>query len=252
MSIKISELGNLNVFTDTTLILAVNTASPTLTTVKSSGLTLKNYILAGNTQIDIDNLKANAVAQQSAIWQGNLGMKGYVDSKTVGYATLVYVNGQITAANTGVTSANVAMKGYVDSKVLQANLGMKGYVDTQSTTFAGNAAAQQRDIANIWAVLSGVAQYGNANVAVYLPVYSGNVGGNVSRSTQPFITQVGILSSVNVSGNAWVRTPTAGDSSNQIATTAFVQNVAWNSQGRKTISSNPPQGGSDGDIWYQV
>lgn len=62
-----------------------------------------------------------------------------------------YVDGQVTAANVGITTANIGMVGFVNNQVSTANIGMKGYVDNQSF-------------------------YSNTKVATYLPTYSGNIG----------------------------------------------------------------------------
>lgn len=63
----------------------------------------------------------------------------------------------INGINANVTAANVGMIGYVGTQVNIANVGMKGYVDSQITQVGGSS-------------------YGNANVAQFLPTYSGNVG----------------------------------------------------------------------------
>jgi hypothetical protein len=52
-------------------------------------------------------------------------------------------------------------------------------------------------------------------------------------------------------GNITAVTPTGGDNSTKIATTAYVQTAGYNSQGVKTLSTSTPSGGANGDIWYQ-
>jgi hypothetical protein len=44
------------------------------------------------------------------------------------------------------------------------------------------------------------ASYGNANVAAYLPTYSGLVGGTLSTAAQPNVTSVGVLNGLTVTG----------------------------------------------------
>ena len=46
-----------------------------------------------------------------------------------------------------------------------------------------------------------IATYGNADVAAYLPTYAGNISGTLTTSVQPYITTLGALSSLNVTGN---------------------------------------------------
>lgn len=65
MTIKISQLGNLTTFTDTTYVVAVNTAS-TLTTVKSTGLVLKDYVL-GDLPDQVANLETNGASYLGSI-----------------------------------------------------------------------------------------------------------------------------------------------------------------------------------------
>jgi hypothetical protein len=57
---------------------------------------------------------------------------------------------------------------------------------------------------------------------------------------------------LTITGVGTAVTPTGGDNSTKIATTAYVQTAGYNSQGTKTISTSAPSGGNDGDIWYQV
>ncbi len=85
--------------------------------VTAANVGLKGYVDFGNT------------LQASAILSANVGMKGYVDNSVVtanigmqGYTDfgntrmLVYVDGQINAANVGRTQANLGMLGYVNSR----------------------------------------------------------------------------------------------------------------------------------------
>lgn len=106
---------------------------------------------------------------------------------------------------------------------------------------------------------------------------------NIAATTGAFS---GAISSVSPSFTGTPTAPTAapGTSTTQIATTAFVQNVAGslgtlssqnannvnitggsitgtnintytvgsNATGNKTVSTSTPSGGSDGDVWYQI
>jgi hypothetical protein len=277
MSIKISELGNLTSFTDETLVAVVNTAA-TYTTVKANGAVLKTYVLGSlGTNITLAN-----TIQSQQIAAANIGIIGYINlGNTIQSA-------QIGAANLAIIAANVGMLGYVNNVNNQANLALKGYVDSQVTAanvaWTANAYQQEQDIANIRILIDTLAPpyYSNANVTSYLPTHTGNVGGKITTAAQQYITSLGVLTTlavagnttitgnlsagsltipgaahtltgnVTITGNAFSATPTAGANSTQIATTAYVQRPGWNSQGRKTISTSPPAGGSDGDIWYQV
>lgn len=108
----------------------------------------------------------------------------------------------------------------------------------------------------------------------------------VTGITASTATFSGAISSVSPSFTGTPTAPTAapGTSTTQIATTAFVQNVAGalgtmssqnannvnitggsitgtnintytvgsNATGNKTVSTSTPSGGSDGDVWYQI
>ena len=143
------------------------------------------------------------------ITAANVGVVGYV---VLANTTMKgYVDGQITAANAGVTLANTivsagivsanvgvvgyvvlantTMKGYVDGQitaangsaslantivsagVVSANLGMKGYVDNINTTLTSNAATQSDLIIGI-----------NANVTLANTTIKGYVDGQVSAA----------------------------------------------------------------------
>ena len=97
-------------------------------------------------------------------------------------------------------------------------------------------------------------------IGLRAPIESPTFTGTVSGITK---TMVGLGNVVNetkataFTSPAFTGTPTAptaagGTNTTQIATTAYVQAAGYNSQGVKTISSSPPVGGNDGDIWYQV
>lgn len=89
MTIKISELGNLTSFTDTTLFPVVDTSN-TYITVKSTGSTLKDYIFT-----DVGNLTVS----------GNITANGYVNA--------TYLTGDGSAL-TGITSySNVYVATYL-------------------------------------------------------------------------------------------------------------------------------------------
>lgn len=107
------------------------------------------------------------------------------------------------------------------------------------------------------------------------------VTGAITGTTAAFSGAISSLSPT-FTGTPTAPTATPGTSTTQIATTAFVQNVAGalgtmstqnannvtitggtinslyvtsmgtNSYGTKTVSSSAPSGGNDGDVWYQI
>lgn len=104
----------------------------------------------------------------------------------------------------------------------------------------------------------------STKAAIDSPIFTGLVQGNfvgnytgsvfADNSTRIINGLDGSITALNlaITGVGTAVTPTAGDNSTNIATTAYVQRSGYNSQGVKTISSSPPTGGNDGDIWYQV
>jgi hypothetical protein len=94
---------------------------------------------------------------------GNLTINGTV-IPTISYVNTVVANVVVDlssyALNANVTAANVGLKGYVDF----ANTTMKAYVDGQIIAANANVSS------------GGGANYGNSNVASYLPTYTGNLG----------------------------------------------------------------------------
>jgi len=201
MAIKISELGNLSSWSDSTYIPVVST-SGALTTVKSTAGNLKTYVL-GNILTDISTLYSNATAQATSIFQAvtsvtvaNLGMKGYVDNgiTSANVGMIGYVDNKATLANTAIvgfiglgntiqsqqiSAANVGMKGYVDSQTFYSNARVATYLQVGgigNISVAGNVTATY--FVGNGALLTGIAassNYSNINVTAFLPIYSGNI-----------------------------------------------------------------------------
>jgi hypothetical protein len=157
-------------------------------TAANAGVTAANVGMTGYVDQSNSSLKTyvdgQITAANSAVVAANLGMKGYVDSISGGESIANvnmknYVDGQVTAANAGVTAANVGMIGYVNGQISTANTGMIGYVGVQVTTAnIGMKGYVDSQVATI-----GGSSYGNANVAQFLPTYSGFLGPNVQISS---------------------------------------------------------------------
>jgi hypothetical protein len=206
MTIKISQLANLTVVQANTIVPVVSNITGTLTTVKSNVQQLQDYIVANGVSANITALYTNAAIQSDLIIRinanvilANLNLKTYVDGQItaanagvtasnvgiIGYIGLgnttmkSYVDGQITSANTGASLSNTSMKSYVDGQITSANIGMKGYVDNQT--------------------------YSNVKVAQYLPTYRGNIAdvvtsGNLAVFGNTFINNSYIPEFANSTG----------------------------------------------------
>ena len=188
MTIKISQLANLTVVQANTIVPVVSNVTGTLTTVQANVQQIQDYIVANGVSANITALYTNAAIQSDLInginanvTLANLNLKTYVDGQItaanagvtasnigiIGYIGLgnttmkSYVDGQITSANAGASLSNTSMKSYVDGQITSANAGvvtaniaMKGYVDNQT--------------------------YSNVNVLTYLEsTFDGNISGNV-------------------------------------------------------------------------
>jgi hypothetical protein len=95
-TIKISQLGNLTTFTDTTLLPVVNTANAFIT-VKSTGLTLKNYIFSNIGNISATGtITGNVVATNVT---GTLLTNAQPNITTIGSLSSLTVTGTVTAGN---------------------------------------------------------------------------------------------------------------------------------------------------------
>ena len=87
------------------------------------------------------------------------------------------------------------------------------------------------------------------------PTFTGTVSGitatMVGLGNVTNESKATMFASPTFTGTTVAPTPTGGDSSTKIATTAYVQTAGYNSQGVKTVSTSDPSGGADGDIWYK-
>jgi hypothetical protein len=134
---------------------------------------------------------------------------------TANTLTREYVDGQILAANAGVTAANLGMKGYVDqgntiqtalitsqsAAIIAANLGMRGYVDSvASQSIYGNVNVKA------YTESMGFQNFSNVNVAAYL-TSQGVTGGSYSNvNATSLITSLGLSNYSNVNIKAYTET----------------------------------------------
>ena len=213
MTIKISQLPNVAVYSDGILIPIVDSSSGTPTTTKATGGALKNFIL-GNIQQDVANINGNIIAANVGMTgfvtavssAANVGMKGYVDLQFLTANTAInnsntalkgYVDsltfgglGAVTTANVGmkgyVDQANTTTKAYIDGQIIAsnlatttANIGMKGYADAITTSWTANAYQQQAQIGNLQTTTTNLTNsaYSNVNTLAYLG--SGTITGNI-------------------------------------------------------------------------
>ena len=166
-------------------------------------------------------------------------------------ANVAGLQNQITGANAAIVTANSAVVSYVNTlnsamaanvaganaAIVTANTAMKGYVDAVSTAWTANAGTQQTQInsinSNVTAANAAIATlqtqvYTNANVASYLPTYSGNIAaGNVAIALNETVGgTVTVTGNVKVGGNLILSNTAGGVTQSTNKTTAVTANGA--------------------------
>ena len=106
---------------------------------------------------------------------------------TNGILGLTVSNGQVGIGNTGAPAYTLDVTG---------NARVTGNVIATNFTFANGV--------NILSTIAPSSTYSNANVASYLPIYSGNIGGTLTSAAQSYITSLGTLTGLTVNGGVLV------------------------------------------------
>lgn len=133
MTIKISQLGNISSFSDTTLFPVVDTSAAYIT-VKSTGNTLKNYLSTAIGNLTVSgNITANSYVN-AAYFTGNgsalTGMNQYSNVQVAAY--LPTHSGYISGTLSTATQANVTTLGTLTTVVTSGNITCAGVVFANS------------------------------------------------------------------------------------------------------------------------
>jgi hypothetical protein len=141
---------------------------------------MKGYVdsISGSESIANVNMKGyvdgQITAANTGVTTANIGIIGYINLGNT--TTRNYIDGQISAANAGVTAANIGIIGYINL----SNTSMKSYVDGQIT--AANAGVTSANIGMKGYVDNQT--YSNVQTSAFfitnLPTYQGNIGVNVN------------------------------------------------------------------------
>jgi len=233
------------------LALAINSS------ITTSNVSMKYYVdtyIASVTQTTasqanlISALNANVTAANAAITALNLGtgFVTYSDLNSNIAIVRTIVTSNVAAANAAAVTANTNMKAYVDGRIY-SNSNVATYLPTDPTVIAINANVTAANAAitiirgNITALNAALASvitgsYSNANVAVYLPTYTGNVtAGNVISNNHLFANGVNILSTIG-----------AGTYSNTNVAAYLIANPPTGTYSNTNVAgylvSNPPTG----------
>jgi hypothetical protein len=223
-----------------------------------SGLTIDG---SGNLIVTLtDDTTVNAGTLNSAISIGTV-TQGLTASATIsGFAPnqILDLVMPITAptAAPGTNTTQIATTAFVRTEVA----GLIDSAPESLDTLNELANALADDSAFATTVIDLIATKAPIDNPTFTGVAQGNFVGNYTgsvfadNSTQIINGIDGSITALDliITGVGTAVTPTGGDNSTKIATTAYVQRSGYNSQGVKTISSSTPTGGNDGDIWYQV
>jgi len=226
--------------------------------------------------------------EQSGVWGSttNLNLGSLVEQAIAGVETIAITSsnqaliaffGAVDQARNAVLvlSSTGAANVYVPpvSKVYVVRNAGSFPITMYNSTVLGNTTAAGAGVTVLAGTTTSMFTDGFNFYAAALPNGPTTGSGNAVYSVSPALTGVPTAPTAN-----------AGTNTTQIATTAFVQNVAGalgtissqnanavaitggtitgttingnivgsNSTGAKTVSTAAPSGGSDGDIWYQV
>jgi hypothetical protein len=150
-------------------------------------------------------------------------------------------------ATAGTNTTQIATTAFVKTAVDNLIAGAPGALDTLDELAA--ALADDQNYATTITTALGT------KAPLESPTFTGTVSGitatMVGLGNVTNESKATMFASPTFTGTTVAPTPTAGDSSTKIATTAYVQTAGYNSQGVKTVSTSDPSGGADGDIWYK-
>lgn len=179
--------------------------------VSAGNIKTDNLLYANGAAWDLNGSYSNSnVAGYLPTFTGSLGGTLITEAQpnitSVGTLSSLSVTG-LTTATGGVKTANiidVSGTTTIQTKYsgVSGDVGVVGNL-VVGTSGSGNITATY--LIGNGSQLTGLpAQYSNANVASYLPTYSGLISGTLSTQAQPNITSTGILTDLVISGNLTV------------------------------------------------
>jgi len=235
--------------------------------VSGVGITGLSIDASGNLIVTLtDTTTVNAGTLNSAITIGTVTQGATASASISGFAPNQILDLVMPNNLTGTPTAPTAAQGTNTTQIATT-----AFVRTEVSALVDSAPEQLdtlNELANALADDSAFATTVIDLIATKAPIESptftgvaqGNFVGNYTgsvfadNSTRIIDGLDGSITALDltITGVGTAVTPTGGDNSTNIATTAYVQRTGYNSQGVKTISSSAPTGGNDGDIWYQV
>jgi len=230
---------------------------------------LTNLSVTGNTYAGNTSL-GNLAVNSDTILYGNLTVYGNtttINSNTVVTNDLLLVLGNNQNSGLALNGAGLAV-GNNSLATWRFNNATNSWQSNIAVIPTGNAVLSLGGTNNYWgtayintisahgnvtgnyfvgngSLLTGIGTYTNANVAAYLPTYTGNfTANNISASGNLLVT-----GSAQLSGGATAPTAANGTANSQVATTAFVSNQMANSIGKLSTNWSVAQIGNN--LYFQ-
>ena len=189
----------------------------------------RDIFLSGNT-INLGGASIKTDASSGAIalippsTVDNPNPTGVVITPVGSITTVTTTGGEIS----GNALANASNTAATSQTTTFGNIVVSGNITSSSGNFIGNGA-----------LLTGLpASYANTNVASYLPTYSGNLGGTLTTASQPYITGLGTLGSLAVTGNISAGNISATGISSTLSTAAQTNITSVGTLGSLTVTGN--------------
>ena len=154
-------------------------------------------VFEGNsiTTINANVVLANNITVSSNVRSGNLFTYGNLE--TIGYvvtAGVFYPNGAPIGSFSSIENNVIPLTSNIYTIGNISNQFTQGYFSTNITLAGSNVTVRNGTIYVDGQIVSG--NYGNSNVASYLPVYGGNLSATITTASQPYITQIGTISNL--------------------------------------------------------
>ena len=154
----------------------------------------------GITTINANVIYSNNIVTSVNVRTGNLFAYGNIES--IGYVItsgVFYPNGVPVGSLSSIDSNLVPVTSNLYTVGNVTNQFTQGYFSSNITLAGANVTVRNGMLYVNGALVE--ANYSNANVASYLPVYNGNIAATVTTASQPYITSLGTLTGLSVSGN---------------------------------------------------
>ena len=180
---------NIASFSNTSLTISGNISANYFT---GNGALLTGISTYGNTNV------AAYLTTVSVMPYGNTNVSAYLSTSGISsYGNANVAAYLVTNPPAGLyTNANVAA--YLVANPQSSpygNTNVAAYLSTSGISSYGNANVAAYLVAN-----PQTSSYGNTSVAAYLPIYSGSIGGTLTTAAQSYITSLGVLSGLTISG----------------------------------------------------